>query len=945
MLKMGAVTGDHTTAGGELPGPASMGNQAGPGAKIADLSRPPPTQLARSKRRLTILGASILAIIFGVAGLLIVTQRAAVLAESQQAITSLAHVLAEQTSRTLQPVDLTLREIVSLLTTAGAPTPDGATNWTSRTTFDLLVDRLKALPQVDALILVGPDGHVLNFSRGFPAASLEVSNRDYYRHFSTRDDHAIFVSVPAKAFLSDRWLVFLSRRVNDAHGTFAGIVVAAVTLSYLEDFYRAVTAENGSVTVLRRDGMILVHYPHVEQQIGASLPASAPWYRVLQEGGGSYRSPGYIDGNARLVSVRPLLEFPLVIDVTTSEPAALAAWHGKALWLMAGAVFTAACVVFLLRVFGVQYGRLAAQNAQLESSRLRFDAVLDNMSQGLTLFDADRNLLVCNRRFAEIYRLSADQTRPGTSLLDIIRHRQARGTLPAMTPAEFLGRTTQLVDASKPFELTNELPDGRTIFLHSQPMRGGGWVSTHEDITERRRADATLAFMAHHDALTELPNRALFQERLEEAVAMARLGTHCALLCLDLDRFKVINDTLGHPVGDSLLRAVAGRLSAVVRDVDTVARLGGDEFAIIQVGLNSSEEAELLAGRIIDVLCQPFDIDGRKVVAGTSIGIALAPRDGISSGILLKNADIALYLAKSEGRGTYRYFEPEMDALVQARREVELDLRNALPAKEFDLHYQPVLDLQSGRVTGLEALIRWNHPVRGLISPGDFIPTAEEFGLIVPIGEWVLQQACQEASTWPRNVDVAVNLSPAQFKGGHLLDGVRKALTASRLDPRRLVLEITESVLLQNSDETLTTLHQLRALGIRIALDDFGTGYSSLSYLRSFPFDKIKIDRSFIRDIDANIDSAVIVSAIVGIARGLGMITVAEGVETTGQLQKVRNLGCAKVQGYLFSRPRPAGEVPALIMELRVPQQNKYGGEAEIEAMARWCMDMPSIAG
>jgi diguanylate cyclase (GGDEF)-like protein len=437
----------------------------------------------------------------------------------------------------------------------------------------------------------------------------------------------------------------------------------------------------------------------------------------------------------------------------------------------------------------------------------------------------------------------------------------------------------------------------------------------------------------------------LFQERLEEAIARARLGTHCALLCLDLDRFKVINDTLGHPVGDSLLRAVAGRLSAVVRDVDTVARLGGDEFAIIQVGLNSSEEAELLAGRIIDVLCQPFDIDGRKVVAGTSIGIALAPRDGISSGILLKNADIALYLAKSEGRGTYRYFEPEMDALVQARREVELDLRNALPAKEFDLHYQPVLDLQSGRVTGLEALIRWNHPVRGLISPGDFIPTAEEFGLIVPIGEWVLQQACQEASTWPRNVDVAVNLSPAQFKGGHLLDGVRKALTASRLDPRRLVLEITESVLLQNSDETLTTLHQLRALGIRIALDDFGTGYSSLSYLRSFPFDKIKIDRSFIRDIDANIDSAVIVSAIVGIARGLGMITVAEGVETTAQLEKVRNLGCAKVQGYLFSRPRPAGEVPALILELRVPQQNKYGGEAEIEAMARWCMDMPSIVG
>jgi EAL domain-containing protein (putative c-di-GMP-specific phosphodiesterase class I) len=299
---------------------------------------------------------------------------------------------------------------------------------------------------------------------------------------------------------------------------------------------------------------------------------------------------------------------------------------------------------------------------------------------------------------------------------------------------------------------------------------------------------------------------------------------------------------------------------------------------------------------------------------------------------LLKSADIALYLAKTEGGGTYRFFEPEMDARVRARREVELELRNALPAEAFDLHYQPVLDLQSGNVTGFEALIRWNHPVRGVISPGDFIPIAEEFGLIVPVGEWVLRQACVEAAAWPPDIDIAINLSPAQFKGGQLLDGVRKALAASGLKPRRLELEITETVLLQNSEDTLTQLHQLRALGIRIALDDFGTGYSSLGYLRSFPFDKLKIDRSFIRDVDTNNDSAVIVGAIVDIARGLGMTTVAEGVETTSQLAKVRDLGCARVQGYLFS-PRPAAEVPALIRTTRVPRQNKQGREGEIDAI------------
>jgi diguanylate cyclase (GGDEF)-like protein len=884
--------------------------------------------LARTNRRLSVVGGILIFIIGAITGWLILVQRTADIAQGQQATANLAQVLAEQTSRILQPVDLTLREILGRLTAADIERTDSTNRWGTKATFNLLTERLKGLPQVDALMVVGADGRLVNFSRAYPPAQVDASDRDYYLYLSTHDDHALVVSAPARTYLYGKWTVFLARRINGEHGEFAGVVLAAVTLSFLEDFYRAVMPENMTVSVVRRDGVILVRHPHTEERIGGMVPSEAPWYGLLEGNGGSYRFPGFTDHVAHLVSVRPVREFPLIISVSIAETIALSGWHQQSLWLIAAALFAFTCVIFMLRAFWMQYDRLAEQNAQLETGRLQFDAVLGNMSQGLTLFDRDQNLMICNRRFAEMYKLSADQVRPGIPFSDVIRHRIARGTFLAMAPQDYLTRAKSLVDRSKSFELVNELSDGRTIFLHSQPLSGGGWVSTHEDITERRRAEAALAFIAHHDALTELPNRTLFQERLMEAMALARRGTHCALLCLDLDRFKVINDTLGHPVGDGLLRAVAVRLLTTVRAVDTVARLGGDEFAIIQVGLSSPDDASLLADRIIAAMRQPYHIDGHRVVSGTSIGISIALRDGTSSETLLKNADIALYLAKTERRGTYRFFEPEMDIDLRARREVELDLRNALPAEAFDLHYQPILDLQSGKVSGFEALIRWNHPVRGLISPADFIPIAEETGLIVPIGEWALRRACMDAADWPGDVEIAVNLSSAQFKGGQLLDSVRQALAISRLDPSRLELEITESILLQDSEGTLALLHQLHALGIRIALDDFGTGYSSLSYLRSFPFDKIKIDRSFVRDVDTNADSAVIVGGIVGIARGLGMTTVAEGIETEEQLVKVREQGCAMVQGYLFSRPRPVGEVPALIRGLHVRGQRHVAGVA-----------------
>ncbi len=424
------------------------------------------------------------------------------------------------------------------------------------------------------------------------------------------------------------------------------------------------------------------------------------------------------------------------------------------------------------------------------------------------------------------------------------------------------------------------------------------------DVTERKKAQASVVHMAHHDALTGLANRVLFRQRLDEALArMRREGHGLAVHCLDLDRFKGVNDTLGHPVGDALLRAVSERLLRCARDADTVSRVGGDEFAIIQDCVRSPEEASAFATRLLDAVGQAYYLEGHVVVVNVSVGIAMAPSDGADPDLLLKNSDMALYRAKDEGRGVYRFFEPEMDARLQARRVLEVELRGALQLRQFELQYQPLMDLRSRAVLGFEALIRWRHPERGLVSPLEFIPLAEEIGLIVPIGEWVLRQACAEAATWPDEIVVAVNVSPVQFANKSLVPSIVMALSSAGLPARRLELEVTESLLLQESEGTLSVLHQLRALGVRIAMDDFGTGYSSLSYLRRFPFDKIKLDRSFVNDITGDRECAAMIRAIAGLAEGLHMTTTAEGVETQEQSERLQAEGYTQGQGYLFSRP------------------------------------------
>jgi diguanylate cyclase (GGDEF)-like protein len=564
---------------------------------------------------------------------------------------------------------------------------------------------------------------------------------------------------------------------------------------------------------------------------------------------------------------------------------------------------------------------LIAKTEELERANMLFDAALNNMAQGLCMFDAQLRLVVANSRFGEMYGLTSEQMRPGTTARQIFEYRIANGNYDGdVTPDEFV---------TKAFRETTQvqtLADGRVVSILRHWLPDGGVLTTHEDITDRQQNEAKVAFMAHHDLLTGLANRTFFTAKIEEAGArLRRRGEPFAIFMLDLDRFKDVNDSLGHPAGDALLKEMAQRLKSSLRETDVLARLGGDEFAILQ-GAEKDQRAEAiaLAVRIIDIVAQPFDLDGRKVSVGTSIGIALAPQDGIEPDELLKKADLALYRTKAAGRNGFNFFHADMTAEVDARHRLENEMREGLARNEFEVHYQPVFDSESREVRGAEALVRWRHPQQGLMPPDRFIPLAEDTGLIVQLGAWILQRACADAGAWPDTVKLAVNLSSVQFRKGDLFDIILCALVDSGLPPERLEVEITESVLLENETNYRRVLQQLKNIGVSIVLDDFGTGYSSLGYLTTFPVDKIKIDKSFTQGLIERAECAAVIASVLTLARGLDIATTAEGVETEEQYDMLRAAGVNLVQGYLFGQPCPADELQFFPAEI--------GGEATAAA-------------
>uniref|UniRef100_A0A973VZQ8 EAL domain-containing protein n=1 Tax=Bradyrhizobium septentrionale TaxID=1404411 RepID=A0A973VZQ8_9BRAD len=575
-----------------------------------------------------------------------------------------------------------------------------------------------------------------------------------------------------------------------------------------------------------------------------------------------------------------------------------------------GGICDMAVIVFLLlKRHQISDDRLAAERRNLTTA-------VNNIPQGLVLYDASARIIICNRPYIEMFGLSPDIAKPGCTMQRLIAHRQETGSFDGDVE-DFCDTIIGNVKLGRATRQLTRAPGGRAIEIVNKPLPEGGWVATIEDVTERTRTENRIAYMAHYDALTDLPNRVLFRERLERALKALRPDEQLAVMYIDVDEFKSVNDALGHQIGDELLRAIADRLRSCVGEGDVAARLGGDEFAVIQTAIRDQTQTMQLLAAIYQAIRQPVDCSGHLITTDASIGIAVAPADGLDLDQLLRNADLALYGAKSDGRRTYRFFETGMDARAKARRSLELELRQAIADGSFELHYQPLLHLEDSRVSCCEALLRWRHPERGMISPADFIPVAEDTGLINDIGHWVLNTACREAVNWPEHIHVAVNVSPIQFKSQTLALNVAAALAASGLAPSRLELEITEAVLIRDDEAALDILHQLRELGVRIALDDFGTGYSSLSYLQRFPFDKIKIDRAFIKDLAGAGASSTIVQAVVNIAAASDMTTTAEGVETEQQRNMLRVLGCTEMQGYLFSRPVPAADVRKLLSSHR----------------------------
>lgn len=558
--------------------------------------------------------------------------------------------------------------------------------------------------------------------------------------------------------------------------------------------------------------------------------------------------------------------------------------------------------------------QVSMARGKLHAQQVRLRAILENLAHGLSLYDRHGRLVLCNQQFLDIYRLPLALGKRGTSFRQILEARVVSNTHVGDDAEDYVADRLSAVREQRTLGAIHRLNSGQVISMTHQPMVDGGWISTHKDMTELHNMQIELTHLAYHDALTGLPNRTLFYRRIGAAFESLDARGPFAVLCLDLDGFKPINDTLGHAAGDALLKQFATRLASCLGPNDTTARMGGDEFAVLHCA-STPESARDLALKIADATLAPYDLDGQVLTIAVGIGIAMAGTDGLGTDELLHNADLALYAAKRDGRGSIRGFEPELNRVNVDRRRLEVDLKRALEFGEFELHFQPILNLQKHAFAGFEALLRWRHPERGLVPPSEFIPVAEDTGLIVPIGNWVIREALAEAVRWPDGLKIAVNVSSVQLVRGSLVTTLVQALAASGIAHERVEIEITELVFLENSEQSLDTLRQLRALGVRIALDDFGTGFSALGYLLAFPFDKIKIDGTFVRALSSTEDAKTIVSAVADIGRRLTMETTAEGIETPEQLKGVYAAGYTEAQGYLISRPMSRDAVRRLFVD------------------------------
>jgi diguanylate cyclase (GGDEF)-like protein/PAS domain S-box-containing protein len=840
------------------------------------------------------------------------------LRNSERELENTVLLLARHFDQQLEDFEVVQKDLIAFMRSSGITTADNyKRRMSTREIHLMLKSKMDALSYVGGINVFDADGRLINSTAAWPAPSVSIADRSYFQTFKSDPQSPAMLIEPVFSRITGVWTTVIARKVTGPNGEFLGAVGRGIEPASFEKFFATVAlGSSAAIAMHHRDGTLLARYPHLDDLIGKNFRTGADsQLAVFDLPHTTSRLTSPLDHKDRLISSRALTNFPIVIVAATTTSAALADWREQIAILIAVAGLSVLAISALLFVVVrklSQQHRASQRRLTLEKRRL--DTAVNNMTQGLLLFDSTQHLIICNQRYLDMYGLSAEVIKPGCSFHDVIAHRKQTGSFDGDVD-RYVALVLRDIAQRNAMDITT--PDGRWIQVVNEPLADGGWVATHEDITERRRAEERITHLAHYDALTDLPNRALFHEQLKRELPHAAPGRQLAVLYIDIDEFKSVNDSLGHMIGDELLKSVAVSLGACVRETDFVARLGGDEFAIVQTGVTDPAEVTGLVHRIFEAIRTPYECLGHQVTTDASIGIAQAPQDGSDLDQILKNADLAMYAAKAAGRRTYRFFEPDMDAQVRARRSLETDLRQAIVDDGFEVYYQPCLSLEDNSITGCEALVRWRHPQRGMISPADFIPIAEETGLINQLGEWVLTTACMEAAAWPDHIKLAVNVSPVQFKSGTLALKVIAALAASGLAASRLELEITEAVLIRDDDAALAILHQLRDIGVRIALDDFGTGYSSLSYLQRFPFDKIKIDRCFVTDLASPEGSSSIVQAVVNIAADRHMTTTAEGVETEQQREALRALGCSEMQGYLFSAPKPAADVRQLLLAHR----------------------------
>jgi len=991
-----------------------------------------------------------------VAGALIVTDlRDRALADQEKHLQNVASLLAVRTDRAFKTVEVIQDGLIERMKALGVATAeDYERRMSGYDNHLMLKDKAADWDQIGALTLINSRGKLFNFSRYWPLPEIDVTDREYFEALKSNAHLTSFLGEPVRNRANGEWTIHLARKVSGPNGEFLGLILGAMDLPYFEQYFGSVVlGEGSSISLFRDDGVLLARHPSAAPSLARSYSQNELLMKVLSRTkDGAVRQIGLIEGKERLIAAKRLDHYPFVLMATTTVDAALADWQESAIKMFGGAI------LMMAAFFGsiLLCARQVAIN--LNKQKVRLDTALNNMHQGLLMFDSAGRLVLFNERYNEIHALAPGALQLGSTLRDLFELRKAAGTFkgdPDQYAARLFGREGKFAGdpsigrfMADGFEnKVIELPDGRNINVITRPMPGGGWVSTHsdvteqrhaeqerdrsrafldtildnvpatlvvknaqdrryvlvnragenffglsreemigktshevftreqaevittrdeellrsnseifvndhplhtprkgtrlvttkkvtirdekgepqylvnviEDVTERKRAEAQIQYMANHDAVTDLPNRQACLEHLELTLERAaKDGESFAVLYLDIDRFKKVNDIFGQAGGDTLLREMSRRLQAVAEGA-FIARVGGDKFTVIAGGPQPAT-AEALADKLIAAAAPEVEIQGQEFQVGVTIGVAIYPTDAADATTLFGNADSALLRAKREARGGVGFFEAKMDQLLRERRELQLDLRSAAACGELELYYQPQARI-GGEVTGFEALLRWHHPLRGTLPPSTFIPIAEESGLIVPIGEWVLREACREAASWPKLLHVAINLSPAQFQHGDLVGLVHSVLLETGLTPSRLELEITENVLIGDFSHALSILRRLKLLGVRIAMDDFGTGYSSLSYLQSFPFDKIKIDQTFIANLDRNPQSAAIIRAVIGLGRGLKLPVIAEGVETQSQLEFLTREACEEVQGYAIGQPLPIADYAELVGRPLVEQK------------------------